>query len=233
MNIGFQLFQLQNIDSEMDKSYQRIKEIRILISNNKLVELAKTKLKKSEAEYKIINSAFNDIDHDIQQKKIKKTQSESNLYSGKVTNPKELQDIQLEITSLTNILSELDNKLLQKLIALDETEVVVNNSESALKQANSQFETKKSLLTAENNNLDKGLNNLKVKRESLLTQLDHKALETYNSLRENKNGFAVAELQDNSCSACGASLTASDCQQARSSSKLFFCPTCGRIVYGS
>jgi uncharacterized protein len=232
MNIGFQLFQLQTIDSEADQSNQRILEIDKLISNNQNVIRVKSRLEKCEAEYKEIKLAFDEIDHEIQQKKIKKAQSESQLYSGKVTNPKELQDLQLEISSLTNILSTLDDKLMQQLIALDESETRLDARKDDLKKANSQFETEKSMLTAEKNKLQSGLKNLEVKRSSLITQIAPKDLDTYKILREKKHGFAVAELQDNCCTACGVSLTAGQCQQVRSS-QLFFCPTCGRIVYGS
>lgn len=233
MNTGFQLFQLQNIDSEADQSHKRITEIDKLISNNDKVIQAQTRLENSETEYKKIKTVFDEIDHEIQQKKIKKSQSESNLYGGKVTNPKELQDLQLEITSLTKILSELDDKLLQQLMVLDEAENKINKYQADLKEANSQFETEKSMLTAEKNKLEAGLKNLEVKRSSLLPQVDPKTLDVYNMLRDRKNGFAVAKLEDKCCSACGASLTAGQCQQARSSSQLFYCPNCGRIVYGS
>ena len=233
MNIGFQLFQLQTIDSEADLSNKRIIEIDKLISNNQNVIKAEAMLEQCEAEYKKIKSIFNEIDHEIQQKKIKKSQSESQLYSGKVTNPKELQDLQLEISSLSKILSSLDDKLLQQLMVLDEIETRISKCTEDLKNANSQFETDKSMLTAEKNRLLSGLKNLEVKRTSLLTQIDQASLDTYDLLRKRKNGFAIAELLDNSCSACGSSLTAGQCQQVRSSSQLFYCPTCGRIVYGS
>lgn len=233
MNTGFQLFQLQSIDSEVDQSNKRIAEIHKLTSNNKNVLKAKSRLEACQAEYKQIKTAFDEIDHEIQQKKIKKSQSESNLYSGKVTNPKELQDLQLEISSLTRILSELDDKLLQQLMVLDEAESKVKQCQTDMKEANSQFETEKSILTAEKNNLLSGLKTLEDKRSSLIPQIDENTLGTYNKLREKKNGFAVAELQDDCCSACGASLTPSQRQQARSSSQLFRCPNCGRIVYGS
>ena len=233
MNTGFQLFQLQTIDSEIDAVKKRISEIELAITNNKVVEQAQKMLDQGEAAAYKIKTIFNDIDHDIQQKSIKKSQSEANLYSGKVTNPKELQDIQQEIASLKKFLSELDDKLMEALVSLEEAETKVKKQQDNLKQAKSQFETDKSMLVAERNKLDSSLKNLDVKRTSVLTQIKPENLETYDRLRESKHGFAVSKLQDDSCSACGSFLTAGQCQQARSPSQLFFCPNCGRIVYGS
>ena len=233
MNTGFQLFQLQRIDTEIDSSQKRINEITVEINSSTIVEKAKTKLQKCEAVLKNIKTEFNSIDHDIQQKKTKKTQSESSLYGGKISNPKELQDLQMEIASLTKILAELDNRLMDKLMALDNAEKDLELCEAELKKAVSEFETQKSMLTAEKNKLENSIRTQNEQKNSLVSNINQDLLDTYESLRKLKNGVAVAALQDDSCSACGASLTAGQCQQARSSSQLFYCPTCKRIVYGS
>ncbi len=233
MNTGFQLYQLQSIDSDLDTAQRRIGEILLAVESNKEVIRAKDNLDQAQADLKKIKSDFTAIDYDIQQKKIKKAQSEANMYSGKIQNPKELQDIQAEIASLTKHLSELDDSLLEKLVILETAENDASLQETKLKQAISKFETEKSMLMAEKGNLENSINNLSIKRTSIVDQINKDLLNTYELLRKQKNGLAVAHLLDNSCSACGASLTASQCQQVRSSSQLFFCPTCGRIVYGS
>jgi len=233
MNTGFQLFQLQTIDSELDKDQRRINEINQIISLSEEVEQANQAYLQSESNLKSVKSEFNQIDYDLQQKKIKKSQSEASLYGGTIKNPKELQDLQLEISSLNKVITDLDETLLEKLVNLDQSEELVKQKKSELNLSISQFETTKSRLVAEKNNLENSIKTLNVKRNSIILQIEKSALGTYDSLRQSKNGYAVACLQDDSCSACGSSLTASQCQQARSSSKLFFCPSCGRIIYGS
>lgn len=233
MNVGFQLFQLQSIDSEIDLANTRNKEIMATIESDATVAHAETLLNKTEVELRKIKNDFESIDYEIQQKKVKKTQSEANLYSGKIQNPKELQDLQTEITFLSKALSDLDNRLLEQLEKLEATEQTASDRRTTLKQALTTFETNKSRLSAEKNNLENTLRNLAVKRTSQVAQIGADTLQIYERLRKTKNGLAIARLQDNSCSACGASLTASQCQQVHSSSQLFFCPSCGRIVYGS
>jgi predicted nucleic acid-binding Zn-ribbon protein len=233
MNIGFQLFQLQGIDTEIDRSSKRLLQIAALLETDATVESARNNLADLRAKSEQIRSDFDLINQDIQQKKVKKSQSEASLYNGKVQNPKELQSLEMEIASLEKILKDLDQKLVEKLMLLDEAEAQESAGEADLKQAIAAFETSKSLLTAEKGNLETAIRNLNVKRTTYVAQIDQNALNTYETLRKAKNGLAVAQLQDDSCSACGSSLTASQCQQARSTSLLFLCPSCGRIVYGS
>ena len=95
MNIGFQLYQLQEIDTELDNSQLRINQIDGLIKNNTNIINAQKNLEKAKKQLLVDNNEFNTISDDIQNKKIKISQSEANLYNGSVTNPKELQDLQL------------------------------------------------------------------------------------------------------------------------------------------
>jgi predicted nucleic acid-binding Zn-ribbon protein len=232
MNTGFQLFQLQTIDSELDKNQSRIQEITQMISRNEEVELANQAYLQSESDLKTKRAEFSQIDYDIQQKKIKKSQSESLLYGGTIKNPKELQDLQQEISFLNKSISEQDDILLDKLISLEQAEELLKQKKNTLNSAVSQFETSKSRLTAEKNNLENTIKSLNVKRQSLILQINQESLYMYDRLRKSKKGYAVASLQDNSCSACGSSLTASQCQQSRSANQLFFCSSCGRIIHG-
>ena len=56
-------------------------------------------------------------------------------------------------------------------------------------------------------------------------------LPKYDQLRKQKNGFAIASVINNSCSACGATLPPALQQKSRTT--LSYCPTCKRIVYAN
>jgi hypothetical protein len=233
MNVGFQLFQLQKIDTELQHVQNRIDEIQSAIQADRNVEIAKKRVETKEAELRKIKSEFEAIDYESGQKKVKKSQSEANLYSGRIQNPKELQDLEAEIASLSKMLVDLESRSLEQLERLEKAEENTAALKEELKKALTEFETNKSRLLAEKGNLENDLKNLGTKRASQEAQLTAEQKDVYEHLRESKHGLAIAQLQDNSCSACGSSLTASQCQQARSGSQLFYCPTCGRIVYGS
>jgi predicted nucleic acid-binding Zn-ribbon protein len=54
---------------------------------------------------------------------------------------------------------------------------------------------------------------------------------TYDRLRKQRAGVAVAKVEERACNACGATLTAALHQAARSPSQVVFCDSCGRILY--
>ncbi len=233
MNIGFQLFQLQEIDTDLDNAQQRINDIDDLIINDTRIINAQTDLVKAKKQLMSDNNEFNNISEEIQNRKIKISQSETNLYNGSVKNPKELQDLQMEISSIKNTISKFEDVLLEVMIRVDQSEKILEIQKESFKNANSNFATQKSLLQGEKNTLLEKIRGLNSKRRTMITQIDQDNQNRYETLRKLKKGLAVSKLKDDACGACGAGLTASQRQEARSASNLFICPSCGRIIYGS
>lgn len=233
MNIGFQLFQLQEIDTGLDVAQRRINEIDNLIKNDIRTINAQNNLEKAKTQLFANNNEFNALSHDIQIKKIKISQSESNLYNGSVKNPKELQDLQMEISSIKKSIEKLEEILLEVMICVDQSEKDLAIQKEMFKNANSDFATLASLLKGEKNTLLENIQGLNSKKRTMMAQINEENRNQYETLRSLKNGLAITKLQDNACGACGAGLTASQRQEARSASNLFICPSCRRIIYGS
>jgi len=233
MNIAFQLYQLQHIDSEMDRASARLLAIEDSIKKNSLIASAEKSLEEAKTVLVTRTNDFNHINDQIEKLKIKKNQSQSSLYSGKIQNPKELEDLQLEITSLEKSIGSLEETSMQALVSLDQAEKNLETAKDKLTKARSEFATELSMLNAEKEKLKQNLEGLNAKREPIYDGVDSRYQAQYDNLRKRKNGIAVTRLSDNSCEACGANLTASQQQSARSSQQLFICPNCGRIIYGS
>ncbi len=133
---------------------------------------------------------------------------------------------------LAAYISKTEDELMAKLVELEETEKSLSDAKENLHKRLSEFESQKALLNGEKNQLEHLIKGLLDKRESAKLPIEASVIGIYETLRKAKNGVAVARLQEDSCSSCGSSLTANQCQQARSQAKLFYCPSCGRLLYG-
>jgi len=232
MNRGFLLYRLQTIDSQIDTLENRKEEIELVIKNDENILQAETAFNNLEKERKTEKNKLDAITDEIERKRIKREQSESKLYSGKVSNPKELEDLQEEIQSLKRIIKELEDKAFDQLVIFDEMEEKYKTAKDELKQAKAHYETNKSLLTSELNSIHNKKTGLIPKRDAVKSQVEKTDLEIYKKFREEKGGLAVTNIDGDSCAACGSILTPSQKQEARSAQILFFCPSCGRIIYG-
>jgi hypothetical protein len=225
------LFELQIIDSQLDAFHSELTNIEAQIGQNGAVNNAGKAVLSIQHEIEIIQRELNLIIDEIERTKITLAQSDSTLYSGRVQNPKELQDLQQEIQYLKNNIADLEDKQLDQMIKLEEIQQSHNQAKKTYDGMASQFETSQSQLTARKETLRLNSERLLRKREVVLTSIEPELVIRYETLRKRKNGLAITTLENDACSACGTQLTPSERQEIHSTSKLFFCPTCGRILY--
>ncbi len=231
MSQSFHLFQLQKIDSQIDMNGRRMVEIEKIInddSQNKLFqETRRTLQQKSDAQSKEMKR----LEDDITQHKIKIEQSNNSLFSGKIINSKELQDLQNEIASVNKNVALLEEEQLQQLILLESAENELKAFEKLTLEKQGESITRNSGLQGESSKLELQNQNLTKEKEIIRSQIPIASLSTYEQLRAKKKGIAVSEITDGVCNACGSELTPAECQKARSPQSLTFCGSCGRILY--
>jgi len=233
MTTIFQLYQIQSIDSKIDLMKKRIFNIDSLIENNIEIISSNKKLDQSRQIHKKIVAKFQEISDQVQARKIKIAQSESTLYSGSVKNPKELEDLQHEIASLKKAIDRFEEKQFEIMVVLEKSERDIHQKEEKLEDLTNNFHSQKSLFLGEKKELEEKIKSFDMQRNAITSKLSEVILKKYSLLRKTKKGLAVAKVEETSCSACGASLTASQRQITRSAETIFYCPSCGRMLYGS
>lgn len=231
MSLSFHLFQLQKLDTQVSNANNRVAEInRLLAQNEPLVEAQKL-LDAAVENLKNAQAKLREVEISVHNKRIKSEQSEASLYSGTVKNPKELQDLQAEITSLKRIISQLEDSQLELMAVVEDAEQNHREAETRYNRIKADQAGQCASLMGESSNLQALLERLEIERKALVSQINPLLLETYTQLRNAKRGIAVVSVEEDCCSACGATLTAAEIQAARSTSRLVNCPTCGRILY--
>ncbi len=231
MSAALGLYRLQQVDSQMDQIRARLKTIRETLENDLELRAANEALSIAENLHKQADNALKQSEADVEKQSNKIEQTESSLYSGSVHNPKELQDLQMEVTSLKKHLGTLEERELEAMIHVEDAEKGLHAAREKLANVKSNLKVQNSDLANESDMLNKDLERLTSEREAVTNALDEKAIKTYEQMRLQKRGVAVAILSENACSACGTTLTASQQQSVHSATELYFCPTCGRIVY--
>ena len=233
MSAALGLYRLQLIDSRMDEIRTRLDEIRQTLENDQEMRQAKKQVAETEAKLKLAQGALKQAETEVDKQKIKIEQSESNLYSGNVKNPKELQDLQNEVSALKRHLVTLEDRQLETMLEEETNEQANQAALDKLEQVKAHLAAQNQTLTAEQAELNKDLERLNAERGAALSPLDLSLLTVYDGLRQQKRGLAVATVNDGACAACGTTLTPAQLQSARSTVQINNCPTCGRILYAN
>ena len=231
MNQAFQLYQLQKIDSQLDVIENRLNEIKKILDADQTVKQAETAVQQKKEEIQQAHMAMKKIDDAVQAQKIKIETSNASLYGGKIQNPKELQDLQNEISSLKKHLANLEDQELEAMIQFDQLELDMKKAVENQKSAQGEFVEKQSKLLGEQLQLNKTKEKLLAERAAAIPSILPEELEIYLKLRKTKRGIAVASVTEGACTGCGSNLTPAEWQTARSPRQVAFCSTCGRILY--
>lgn len=233
MSAALGLYRLQQVDGQIDQIQARLKAIQETLENDAALRAALEDFSVATGRHKDAERLMKQSEADVEKQQIKIEQTEASLYGGKVHNPKELQDLQKDVAALKRHLETLEERELEAMIATEKAEKEVQAAKTNLERVQSNLHEQHKDLTQESETLRKHLERLHSERQAVVTDIAVQALTVYDQLRKQKRGIAITTIEDNACEACGTTLTASQQQSARSTSQLFRCPTCGRILYAN
>jgi predicted nucleic acid-binding Zn-ribbon protein len=225
------LYQLQIFDSGIDQAIKRIQAIELILSDTKEFDIA---LKNEEDHNNILDEkrkALKSTEHNVEDQNQKIAQNQNKLYGGAVTNPKDLEDLQLESVSLNKYLSVLEERQLEAMFESDQALEISNQSSALLEEITVRKQIESATLSTEIIDLESTISTLQDDRSTLLTGTDLLELPIYEALRKSSGGIAVTLMINSSCSSCGSNIPSAIEQEARSPTKLSFCPACKRILY--
>lgn len=231
MSAALGLYRLQQVDSQIDQIQARLKTIQETLENDLELKAATERFATADKKYKDAERNLKLAEAEVQKQRVKIEQTEASLYGGHVHNPKELQDLQKDVVSLKRHLETLEERELEGMLAVESAEKELQLAQNELERVKSSRGDQSRDLTRESESLRKDRERLDSERKAVMGNLEMKIVSLYDQLRQQRRGIAVTTVSDSSCAACGTTLTASQQQNARSTSQLFHCPTCGRILY--
>jgi hypothetical protein len=229
MKVAKQLYQLQEVDLELESNEQALNQIAGQLGESQAVLRTQAKLKLEHQHLEELKREQHSAEWEIDDLITKLATAEKKLYSGSIRNPKELTNLQHEIDGLKTKRDRLEDKALELMDKVELTETSVASQSSQLKQLEDEWQRQQQQLSSGLEQLKTILSDLKHKRQLLLAKTDPQAIEFYHQLKTQK-GTAVAKVEQGICRGCRISLPTTELQQARSGN-LVQCSSCGRILF--
>ncbi len=229
MKVAKQLYQLQEVDLELESNEQALNQIAGQLGESQAVNRAQAELKLEHQHLKELKREQHSAEWEIDDLITKLATAEEKLYSGSIRNPKELTNLQHEIDGLKTKRDRLEDKALELMDKVELTEASVASLSSQLKRLKAEWQRQQQQLSSRLEQLKTILSDLKHKRQLLLAKIDPQAVEFYHQLKKQK-GTAVAKVEQGICRGCRISLPTIELQRARSGN-LVQCSSCGRILF--
>ncbi len=231
MSAALGLYRLQQVDSRMDEIHARQKRIQDTLQNDLSLRTSTQAFSTAETAHNTAARALRAAENEVEKQRIKIEQASTILYSGGVRNPKELQDLEKDIASLKKHLETLEERELEAMLTAETAQKELTSAQADLTQVQARVLEQNRDLSQELETLTRDLDRLATERKATAGAITEALLGTYDQIRKQRRGVAVAAISESACAACGTNLTASLQQSARSS--LCNCPTCGRILFAN
>jgi uncharacterized protein len=231
MSQPFKLYRLQQLDTQLDQARSRLAQIERILSDDIKIQKAAVIVNQAKQKLEESRKALHRSEEEVQAQRLKIELSEKALYGGKVQNPKELIDLQNEAASLKRYLAVLEDRQLENMMEVEEAEAEYSSKLSALEVLRSEKATQNDSLIKERSQHQKDVERMENERQAALSTIESGDIQLYEQLRQQRRGIAVARVADNTCAACGSTLTPSMIQAAHSPTQITRCAFCGRILY--
>ncbi len=229
MNVTKQLYQLQEVDLELESNEQAVNQIASQLGESEAVVRTQNKLVLEHQRQEELNRQQHSVEWEIDNLTSKLTVAEKELYSGKIGNPKELSNLQHEINGLKVKRNQLEDKALEVMDQVELTTKSVTTLNSELKALETEWQSQQQQLSANLEQLQTILSNLKQKQQLLTAEIDPQVIKVYHEVKKQR-GTAVAKVEQGICRGCRISLPVTELQKTRSGS-LVQCSSCGRILF--
>jgi predicted nucleic acid-binding Zn-ribbon protein len=225
------LYELQQVDIRVESTSQRLREIAASLGESADLKRARKMAAEGEAHFAKCRARMRDLELEVNGLSEKIKADEQRLYSGRVTNPKELASLQEEVASLKRWRDKKEEDLLEAMVSAEEAEAAMAEARAILTQVSEAWRAAQGSLADEQTRLQTRLGELDEQSKSLMAAIGPEDVATYQRLRQRKAGRAVATVKDGICQGCRMNPPSSQVQHARMGKELVFCNNCGRILH--
>lgn len=233
MNDLHLLYQLQQSETNIRQKKVRLNEIVEAQKVSDELLAAKQAADGHDENLSGLRAKQTDLSLQIQTIEEKSKESSEKMYSGEISNPKVLDDFQMEIDSLARRKATAEDEALGVLNQIESIQSAKATADAKLASLMEQWKATQISLNAEKQELSADINALLEKRTAQLANVDAGLLAKYHSVgKRMKDRVAITAVKDSSCLACRVKMPPGLISKAHKG-ELVHCPSCDRMLYPS
>jgi predicted nucleic acid-binding Zn-ribbon protein len=159
------------------------------------------------------------VDADVEQVRTRRDRDRSRMDQGLVTNPKDLERMQHEMTSLERRIVTLEDEELEVMARLEDAQRTLDEVTAQLADAETRNARVEEARDAKYAEIDAELAALTGQRGPLAAEVPADLLALYDRLRAAKDGVGAAALRARRCAGCMLTLDNAELQQIRAAAE--------------
>lgn len=179
-----------------------------------------------------LTAAQKKADADVEQVKTRRARDRRRMDEGQVSNPKDLERMQSELSSLERRISVLEDEELEVMEQLEEAQTGLDQLAARIAETDERLTALASARDEKLADLDRELDEVTAHRAPTAEGIPEDLLALYERLRKTKDGVGAAELRARQCGGCRLTLDAAELAEIRQApdSQVVRCEECQRIL---
>jgi uncharacterized protein len=226
-----ELLALQALDHELWKLQQEIEALdhgerveRALAVRQARLTAAERRLERLESEQRASELELKSLEE-------KKHTSSRKLYEGRITAPRELQALEMEITMLERQRQRLDETILRRGDEVDSAREAVDTARASVEEAEKALKVVRRRFEREKTRLKKGLEEISPKRERLAGTLEPDVLRRYDAIRHRNHNLAAVRIENGACGGCRMQVGGAVMRRVSANDAYVYCESCTRFLF--
>ncbi len=226
------LLELQKIDIDIDEEEKKKRNLPLMIEGiTKKILMLKDSSKNKNENYKNLQVKLKRIELNLTEKSNKIEKHQEDLYGGKISDIKELKQIQKVIANYKEEKDSIEEDVLDLMEEMEDLDKSIGHLDDDLKAKEKEFKKRKEETDLSRLVIEKNMNSLNIKREETFNKItDDRLLKEYGHLRKEKGGKAIMEVDGSMCPGCYLDLPSDVIYQLKKNRKIIICPNCSRIL---
>lgn len=179
-----------------------------------------------------LTAAQEKADADVEQVKARRKRDQDRMDQGLISNPKDLERMQHELTSLERRIATLEDEELEVMEDLEAAQSELTAMRNDLAETDERLAKVTELRDQRYADIDAELARIGAERGPVVAVVPADLLALYDRLRASKGGVAVSELRARQCGGCMLSLDNADLAdiRGRAEDEVVRCEQCQRIL---
>lgn len=226
-----QMFALQELDTILDRVQSEHEKAEYELNNGETIESLEAELKRGDEWLQETELQQKATKLEAESQKERSESLNSQLYSGEITNPRDLESLEREASNVSQLVKEQDAALAEITQKIEEAQLKRTELEIRLDEAKAAREVRQEELKASLKKLSAEKEGFEGRRSKLTEGLDPSSLQQYEALRKSKGGIAVVKVERGLCQGCKMSLPTHQQQRVRGGRQVVLCSSCGRMLF--
>ncbi|MDQ3981326.1 MAG: C4-type zinc ribbon domain-containing protein [Actinomycetota bacterium] len=220
-----------------DTAIKRLEERRAALPEAQRLDEVTAALAELEADLEIARKQHDEVVREVARLEgesglldQKIAREEQRMFSGGVSNPKELSALQAEVESLKRKKTSLEDELLEAMLGREQAASTMDGLAKEREETATEAAELTAVVESLTGEIAGEMGNHVSRRSEVATSIPADLLTLYERIRESKGGVGAAGLEAGTCLGCHTKLPQRELERMRAEGGLQRCDNCRRIL---